>query len=131
MVFVVLLFLFVAGLFMVAIMHLGICPHYFDAKACVDNKIDFDSVKKFYPINPDKWVLADGYVMYNRIKCFRFNFIDYWRYRSWRKQQKRMQKTIEQNDALAAVIKDVKNDIAKFEAENEAYIQSKLDELRL
>jgi hypothetical protein len=98
---------------------------------CITNKIDFDSVKKFYPINPDKWVLDDGYVMYNRMTCFRFNFIDYWRYRSWFKQHKKMKKTIESNDALAAVIHDVKEDIAKFVAENEAYIQSKLDELRL
>lgn len=129
MILAILLFL-PLGIMLIWGFGLIICPHYLDAHD-IANKIDFDSVKKFYPINPDKWRLYEGSVIYGGTTEFRFSFIDYWRYRIWRKQQKRMQKTIAQNDALSAVIKDVKKDIAKFEAENKAYIQSKLDELRL
>ena len=124
------LFVLLLGVIFIFLLGLLICPSYLDAHN-IDNKIDFDSVKKFYPINPDKWRLYEGSVIYGGTTEFRFNFIDYWHYRIWRKQQKRMQKTIAQNDALSSVIKDVKADIAKFEAENKVYIQSKLDELRL
>lgn len=127
---VIILLCLLLSVMLIYMLGLVICPHYLDAHD-IANKIDFDSVKKFYPINPDKWRLYEGFVIYGGTTEFRFSFIDYWRYRIWRKQQKRMQKTIAQNDALSAVIKDVKNDIAKFEAENKAYIQSKLDELRL
>ena len=129
MILAILLFL-PLGIMLIWGFGLIICPHYLDAND-IDNKIEFDSLKKFYPINPNKWTLCEGYVMYNSMTLFKFNFIDYWRYRSWLKQQRKMKKIIESNDALAAVIQDVKADIAKFEAENEAYIQSKLDELRL
>lgn len=118
----------IVGSLVVVILWLFICPAYFDAKH-IANKIDFDSVKKFYPINPDKWVLDDGDVMYNRMTSFRFSFIDYWRYRSWLKKQRKMQKDKKQNDAIAAVIKDVKKDIAKFEAKNKAYIEQQLNDI--
>lgn len=107
-----------------------ICPHYYDAKH-IKNKIDFDSVQKFYPINPHKWQLDEGYVMYNYTTQFRFNFIDYWRYRSWLKRQRKYKAMEAQNDALAAVIKDVKEDISKYKAKNVAYVQSKIDEILL
>ena len=120
----------VSVLFILALMWLFICPAYFDALS-TKNKIEFDSVKKFYPINPNKWCLCNGYVIYNGMQEFRFNFIDYWRYRSWLKKQRKFQAMEAQNDALAVVIKDVKNDIAKFEAENENYVKQKLDEILL
>ena len=106
---IIVLFFFV--LIVAVLLRLFICFHYFEAKD-IKYMMNFTSFKKFYPINNDKWVLCEAHVMYNGMTCFRFNFIDYWRYRSWYKQQKRIKKNIAQNDALAAVIKDVKNYIA-------------------
>lgn len=128
MVIVGLFFLSIFAFFVWAMMSFVICPHYVDNNS-LKNKIEFDSVKKFYPINPNKWRLGEGYVVYNGMQKFRFNFIDYWRYRSWLKKQRKFQAMEAQNDALAAVIKDVKKDIAKFEAKNDAYVEQQLNSI--
>lgn len=92
--------------------------------------IKFNSFVSFYNINPDRWRLDDGNVDFVKERScwsciyYKFHFIDFYRYNHWHKKlikQKRLQKEI---DNMNEMIRIVKSDIAKLEAESQANIQS-------
>ena len=100
--------------------------------------IKFNSFISFYNINPDRWRLNDDSVDFvkKRIYCsydyiyYKFHFIDFYRYKHWHKKlikQKRLQK--EMND-MNEMIRIVKSDIAKLEAESQANMQSAAKSIR-
>lgn len=100
-------------------------------------KIKFASFKKFYEINPNRWELRTGYVeckidrdYYYNYEKFRFGYLCYWKYCSWRKQQ---QKTLEQekhNKSMQRMMDAVKIDIANSEAEAKKAQAKLMEELR-
>ena len=101
--------------------------------------IKFNSFVSFYNINPDRWNLDDGSVNFvkeryccssNHYIFYKFHFIDFYRYKHWHKKlikQKRLQK--EMND-MNEMIRIVKSDIAKLEAESQANMQSAAKSIR-
>ena len=100
--------------------------------------IKFNSFISFYNINPDRWRLNDDSVDFvkKRFYCsydyiyYKFHFIDFYRYKHWHKKlikQKRLQK--EMND-MNEMIRIVKSDIAKLEAESQANMQSAAKSIR-
>lgn len=74
-----------------------LCSYIFgrtDDNGVVLNKIKFQSFLSFYAINPKRWTLLDGNVIYTRsdeteyrreykIYIFRFSFIDHIKYFFW------------------------------------------------
>ena len=100
--------------------------------------IKFNSFISFYNINPDRWRLNDDSVDFVKEKfyCYsdyiyyKFHFIDFYRYKHWHKKlikQKKLQK--EMND-MNEMIRIVKSDIAKLEAESQANMQSAAKSIR-
>lgn len=100
--------------------------------------IKFKTFVSFYNINPDRWKLDDSNVVFmkERYCCvsdrifYKFHFIDYYRYIHWHKKlikQKKLQK--EMND-MNEMIRIVKSDIAKLEAESQANMQSAAKSIR-
>lgn len=100
--------------------------------------IKFNSFVSFYNINPDRWRLNDDSVDFVKEKFYcssdyiyyKFHFIDYYRYIHWHKKlikQKNLQK--EMND-MNEMIRIVKSDIAKLEAESQANMQSAAKSIR-
>ena len=100
--------------------------------------IKFNSFVSFYNINPDRWSLnydSVDFIKERRYGCpyciyYKFHFIDFCRYKYWHKKiikQKSLQK--EMND-ISEMIRIIKSDIAKFEEENQAKIQSAAENIR-
>lgn len=100
--------------------------------------IKFNSFVSFYNINPDRWRLDDDNVDFVKERSYwsadciyyKFHFIDFYRYKHWHKKlikQKRLQK--EMND-MNEMIRIVKSDIAKLEAESQANMQSAAKSIR-
>lgn len=100
--------------------------------------IKFKTFVSFYNINPDRWKLDDSNVVFikERYCCvsdrifYKFHFIDFYRYKHWHKKlikQKRLQK--EMND-MNEMIRIVKSDIAKLEAESQVNMQSAAKSIR-
>lgn len=85
-----------------------------------DPKIKFSSFKKFYAVNPDRWTLNNCYV-----SCYRhdtvgsilthFGFIDFYRYKLWRKQMAKRDLDKKRAKDMAVIIASVKRDIANTE----------------
>lgn len=88
------------------------------------NKISFNSFKKFYELNPKRWIVHYGSVTCKTAKnacdnddVFCFKFIDYYKYRSWLKQQENIKRQNIDIEATKRMMEAVKEDIAKSEAE--------------
>lgn len=106
---------------------------------CSANSIKFKSFKSFYNINPGKWELHDDYVnylkpfeyyynSYNRVK-FRFNFIDYYRYRLWKHNLETQKRKIKDYKEYQDVLEEIKKDIAAFEKNNIAETEKQLNDI--
>ena len=100
--------------------------------------IKFNSFISFYNINPDRWRLNDDSVDFVKEKFYyssdyifyKFHFIDFYRYKHWYKKlikQKRLKKEISDMNEM---IRIVKKDIAKLEAESQANMQSAAKSIR-
>lgn len=100
--------------------------------------IKFNSFVSFYNINPDRWRLDDDNVDFVKERScwsadciyYKFHFIDFYRYKHWHKKlikQKRLQNEI---DNMNEMIRIVKSDIAKLEAESQANMQSAVKSIR-
>lgn len=99
--------------------------------------IKFKTFIAFYNINPERWELSS--VFYNNIKFvtnsyhyiyYKFNFIDFYRYRHWYKQKKKRDKKQKELQNMNDMIRIVKSDIAKLEAESQANMQSAANSIR-
>lgn len=99
-------------------------------------KIKFASFKKFYEINPNRWALCSGHVeckiddKYYNPEKFRFSYIGYWKYQSWRKQQQNILKQEKHNESIKRMMDAVKQDIAASEAEAKNAQAKLMEELR-
>lgn len=95
-------------------------------------KIKFNTFKKFYEINPDRWKLSnDTEYKNNYVACymtrhegsmlstgyhrFRFGFIDYRRYTHWLKHIEKQKTNLKNMQLMADMIAAVKQDIANME----------------
>ena len=102
------------------------------------NSIKFKSFKSFYNINPGKWELHDDYVNYlklgryyygyDRVK-FRFNFIDYYRYRLWKHNLETQKRKAKYYKEYQDVLEEIKKDIAAFEENNAAETEKRLNDI--
>lgn len=105
---------------------------------CNSQFIKFKSFLSFYNINPNRWSLEDGYVHFFTSGyypfgsgiCYKFNFIDYYRYLWWHKRQKKREKLKKEMDNVNKMIQIIKKDIAKLEEENQANMQSAAKNIR-
>lgn len=86
-------------------------------------KLKFKSFKRFYNINPDRWDLDDAFVVckcntnsWNTTKeYFYFGFIDYIRYKFWRRNLNKRDKEKAHAQSTARMINSVREDIKKME----------------
>lgn len=100
-----------------ALIFMLIC--WFDS---IDNtpKIKFSSFKKFYAINQYRWNLHDDGVSCRIDNPFgtistHFGFIDFYRYKLWRRSLDKRDRCKEHAKDLAVIIANVKKDIANTE----------------
>lgn len=100
--------------------------------------IKFKSFLSFYNINPNRWELDDSNVVFikERYYCvsghifYKFHFIDYYRYIHWHKKLIKQKKLQEEMNDMNEMIRIVKSDIAKLEAESQANMQSAAKSIR-
>lgn len=100
--------------------------------------IKFKTFVSFYNINPDRWELDDSNVVFikERYYCvsgrifYKFHFIDYYRYIHWHKKLIKQKKLQEEMNDMNEMIRIVKSDIAKLEAESQANMQSAAKSIR-
>ena len=100
--------------------------------------IKFNSFISFYNINPDRWSLNDDRVDFLKEKHFcyynyiyhKFHLIDFYRYKHWHKKLIKQEKLQKEINNMNEMIRIVKLDLAKFEEENQAKIQSAAENIR-
>ena len=100
--------------------------------------IKFNSFISFYNINPDRWRLNDDSVDFVKEKfycssdyiSYKFHFIDFYRYKHWHKKLIKQKKLQEEMNDMNEMIRIVKSDIAKLEAESKANMQSAAKSIR-
>lgn len=82
-------------------------------------KIKFTQFKNFYSVNPDRWRIQHGDVACltgTKKVELRFGFIDYYRYKLWRRSIIKNKAEQEKSKEMDEVITAVKRDIAASEA---------------
>ena len=100
--------------------------------------IKFSSFISFYNINPDRWSLNNDSVDFviERHFChsnyiyYKFHLIDFYRYKHWHKKIIKQEKLQEEMNNMNEMIRIVKSDLAKFEEENQAKMQSAAENIR-
>ena len=99
-------------------------------------RISFDSFKKFYEINPNRWVTRYGTVVcktykdiYDDDDVFCFGFFDYCEYRKWVEHQEKLKRNANHTDATKRMMDAVREDIAKAEAETSKLSNKSIDEI--
>ena len=103
-----------------ALIILGLSPSKYNYA-----KIKFESFKKFYDINPNRWELHDDHVnclietyynsLLNKYERFQFDFVDYRKYVRWLKNKKERDKEMANMESTAKMIAAVRQDISKLE----------------
>lgn len=83
-------------------------------------KLKFSSFKKFYALNPNRWILHDDWISCYRDDTygtiiFDFGFIDYYRYKLWYRKRESDLKKKHNAEQLAHLITAVKKDIENTE----------------
>lgn len=99
-------------------------------------KISFDSFKKFYEINPNRWITGYGTVTCRTAKetweendTFCFDFFDYYKYRKWIKQKEKNKKSTRNAEAIKRMMDVVREDIADQEAASKKMSNNAIDEV--
>ena len=100
--------------------------------------IKFNSFVSFYNINPNRWSLNDDSVdfvkerhfCYSNYIYYKFYLIDFYRYKHWHKKIIKQEKLQKEMNNMNEMIRIVKSDLAKFEEENQAKIQSAAENIR-
>ena len=100
--------------------------------------IMFNSFISFYNINPDRWSLNDDSIDFIKERHFgcsyyiyyKFHLIDFYRYKHWHRKIIKQEKLQKEINNMNEMIRIVKSDLAKFEAENQAKIQSAAKNIR-
>lgn len=84
-------------------------------------RMKFKSFVKFYDVNPVRWDLHDGHVNCHiddmswttNVESFSFGFIDFVRYKLWRKMQERVKRNKQHAESASRMIAAVRRDIDK------------------
>lgn len=96
-------------------------------------KVRLYTLKKIYPINPDKWSLHKGWVQYRDEKYnltnIEIHLLDIISYSIWKNHIEKNKDIIKQSSKIQPVLDDVKKDIAKFEEENKKRTEEELKKL--
>lgn len=135
------LFVLVIVLFIVAISL--VCVEYIFTPKNMP-KIKFKSFRSFYALNPDRWDLYDEYVeCKTRIvekygpsfgcvsrQGFRFGLINLYRYKLWYKRTEDREREMDYIEQTSAMLKAVKQDLAKFESSIAATEQKALKNIQ-
>lgn len=104
----------------------------------VKTTISFDSFKSFYQVNPERWELGDYTVACNKPSSysyitrqiwFKFNYIDSFRYRWFKRNIKRNNQNAQATKNYNDMINIVKADIAAFEKKNKEETERMLNEI--
>jgi len=104
----------------------------------VKTTITFNSFKSFYQVNPERWELyqyfvackkPSGYSYINRKISFKFNYIDSFRYRWFKRNIKRNNQRVEATKNYQDMINIVKSDIVAFEKKNKEETEKMLNEI--
>jgi hypothetical protein len=86
--------------------------------------IKLDSFIKFYRINPERWQLYSHHVgfrvEFGNYKKFKFNFIDYYRYKLWLYKKNKQDTEISNCKAYQEVLEVIQEDINKFKEQSAA-----------
>ena len=129
------MFIIIIGVILIAAILFGLIMMIIDYPYYLygTNPIKFKSFKSFYNINPCKWELHDDYVnyryySYDRVK-FRFNFIDYYRYRLWKHNLETQKRKAKYYKEYQDVLEEIKKDIAAFEENNAAETEKRLNDI--
>lgn len=118
---------FVASMLMVAMLIIipaMLISHWFDSHDGANN-LSFKDFINFYNVNPDKWELNDGYVIYKKTKpvyktYFNFGFFDYLRYSSWKRNKDKKETKMKQDKEMIDFLYSVNADIEKLINESNA-----------
>ena len=100
--------------------------------------IKFKTFISFYNINPEHWSFGGLYK--NRIffesyypranQIYKFNFIDYYRFRIWDMQREKKKKKQKELQNISEMIEVIKYDLSQLEEENQAKMQSAAKNIR-
>lgn len=125
---------FVASMLMVVLMvaMLIIIPamlisHWFNSHDGANN-LSFKDFINFYNVNPDRWDLYDGFVVYKHVydyyytkkTYFNFNLFDWIRYRRWATNKEKRDAKIKQDKEMIDFLHSVNADIEKLINESNA-----------
>ena len=107
---------------------------YYIPKTAPYPRLKFNQFKKFYDINPDRWVLRDNYVMCwlrsGRDEYFSFNFFDLcFYYRPFLRSLEKAKEKEKETKSYLNMIVAVKKDIADFEERSTKETNSKINEI--
>lgn len=104
--------------------------------------IDFKSFVSFYKMNPDRWELEKEYVKFNNgynvsrdpfkrdfYTYLHFNFKDLKKYKKWKRNIEKQKWQLKNIETLNEILSVVKQDIRKFEQENEARMNEATDNI--
>lgn len=105
-----------------------VCDWESDSPGCAP-KIKFKSFEKFYWVNPDRWILEDGYVkckmgesksykglfLDSTTEKFGFGFFDYYKYKKFKNKIYKDKMKRKKMKITAEMLKVVKEDIANME----------------
>lgn len=105
--------------------------YFCDGYYLMEPKIKFTQFKNFYSVNPDRWRLQHGDVACitgaKRIEL-RFGFIDYYRYKLWRrsiiKNEAKQKKSKEMDEVITAVKRDIAASEAKAKQMQEEFLNT-------
>lgn len=93
--------------------------------------VDFKSFKQWYRVNPQRWILSPYKISYqppDQHEIYvNFKMIDWYRYRLWYKNHKKMQQQKRLDDSLSVILKSVQNDIAILREQSQQRIDKEIE----
>ena len=92
--------------------------------------VDFKSFKQWYRVNPQRWILSPYKISYrppDQHEIYvNFKMINWYRYRFWYKNHKKMQHQKRLDDSLCIILKSVQNDIAVLKEQSQQRIDEEI-----
>lgn len=108
-------------------------------QSCSDDQyLKFKTFISFYNINPYRWSFDAQYenrvyfksYSHNVSQTHKFNFIDYYRFKNWRKQKKKKEKKQQELQNMSKMIEVIKYDLSQFEEENQRQIEKATNNIK-
>ena len=124
--------IFAVAAFLVFLIYTLIC--WYDAKNGCRAKIKYKSFKKFYNLNPDRWILRDGWVDcfcdYSNSYSFYFSYFDWFKYEHFAESIEKHKEKQKANECTAKMLAAVKQDIERHDKVYAAKTQSSIDDMQ-